>query len=906
MKDQQVGHYKILEKLGAGGMGEVWLAEDTRLDRKVALKFLPHYASQNEDDKARFIQEAKAAARLSHASIAQVHEIGEEERLYIVMEYVSGGSLRDVLDDAKGKSLPLEKILTWIRQTAEGLSEAHRQGIVHRDIKPDNVMLTGSGAVKITDFGLARLETATRLTASGAALGTVNYMSPEQIAGKDVDHRCDLFSLGGMFYELLTGQQAFQGSDANATYYAILSAPIDPLHRFRKDLPEGLEAIVLKLLERDPADRYQSAAEVVTDIRRLESKEAAVQVRHPWRVLVDAMRPVLRPLALVTLGLVIGLIVTHPRPAVNDLSAHRFIPFAVESVYEGLGSWSHSGDQIAYRRIVGGESQLVVRDVDGISALPVTNRPVSPTFMPPIWSRDDNRLFFIENESIWVVGLPQSAPRLVFRGDYLYASLSPRDEDIMACWSDTDGLVIRSISDTLMQTVIPTPEGMRQPGSRPVYVRFSPDGDRIGVGYYRETREVMSPGSEDLTRGDQPAQPAANQESFPFWIFPWPWVAASQAEQPFQVNETSISRAAFDWIDNDAVLFTGYGAEPSSGWGMYRGEIRTGRLIQLSSGLDVFDDPVISPDGRRILVRNVNRHYDLIEIFLDGTTAPWSGNTQKSERFPSLSASDEYLAYLSNMRGENEIRLQSLMTGRDELLVSIGDIRGSSLERSLSTPKLSPDGRWIAFKVTRRTGGSEIWVTDTAGSINARHVLPDQAFTFGYGHYNFAWSPNSDALIVEGVDAESGVLVMVGLGNPESYRILYRGSFNFPLWLPDGDRVICSLGEEVLLIPVDGSDESQRLLSPIPDSRGGFVLMPSHDGNLLYFISTRDADHGIYTLDLNTGSREKIADLDPALILGVGISYLNSGTLRPDGKSFLTTISISSSDLMILDGILPH
>jgi serine/threonine protein kinase len=271
MIGKTVGHYSVLEELGRGGMGEVYLAEDTRLERKVALKFLPYFASQDETEKARFIQEAKAAARLSHANIAQVHEIGEEEgRLYIVMEYVSGGSLRDVLDEAKGRPLPLEKVLAWAQQTAEGLAEAHNHRIVHRDIKPDNLMLNQKGQIKITDFGLARLETTTRLTVSGAQLGTVNYMSPEQVLGKAVDHRADLFSLGTTLYELLTGHRAFEGSDANSTYYAILNETVDPLDRYCRDLPAGIESLVVKLLEKDPTLRIQSADDVASEVRRIQ------------------------------------------------------------------------------------------------------------------------------------------------------------------------------------------------------------------------------------------------------------------------------------------------------------------------------------------------------------------------------------------------------------------------------------------------------------------------------------------------------------------------------------------------------------------------------------------------------------------------------------------------------------
>ncbi|MFC1529596.1 serine/threonine protein kinase [Gemmatimonadota bacterium] len=279
MEGRIINQYRILEKLGSGGMGEVWLAEDTRLERKVALKFLPHHAAAEESEKARFMQEAKAAARLSHANIAQVFEIGEEAgRLYIVMEYINGGSLRDRLEQADKRSIPIEKIYSWIRQTARGLAEAHRQGIVHRDIKPDNLMLTGSDQIKITDFGLAKLETSTRLTAEGATLGTVNYMSPEQVTGRDVDHRADLFSLGATFFELLTGESAFPGPDAGAIYYAILNRETEPITRYRKDAPEACEAILQKLLEKDPGLRYQSAEEVLTDFRRLEKSSSTVEI----------------------------------------------------------------------------------------------------------------------------------------------------------------------------------------------------------------------------------------------------------------------------------------------------------------------------------------------------------------------------------------------------------------------------------------------------------------------------------------------------------------------------------------------------------------------------------------------------------------------------------------------------
>ncbi len=271
MEGQTLGHYTIREKLGGGGMGEVWLAEDINLDRPAALKLLPYHATQNEADKARFIQEAKAAARLIHPNIAQVYEIGEDAgRLYIAMEFIDGGSLRDRLDDVQGRCLPLEDILGWINQAADGLAEAHRNGVIHRDIKPDNLMITRSGHLKITDFGLAHLESETRLTASGATLGTVNYMSPEQITGREIDRRSDLFSLGATFYELLTGHQPFQGPDAGAIYFSILNDEPDPVYRYRRDISPALDQIISKLMAKDPSLRCQHADEIAADIGRLK------------------------------------------------------------------------------------------------------------------------------------------------------------------------------------------------------------------------------------------------------------------------------------------------------------------------------------------------------------------------------------------------------------------------------------------------------------------------------------------------------------------------------------------------------------------------------------------------------------------------------------------------------------
>ncbi len=344
MINKRIGPYQILKKLGSGGMGEVWLAEDTRLERQVALKFLPLQATQSEEEKARLVQEAKAAARLNHPNIAQVYEIGNDAGIpYIVMEYVAGGSLRDRLESARGRPLSLDDVLSWIKQAAEGLGEAHRQGITHRDIKPDNLMLTLTGQLKITDFGLAKLDNVTRLTVSGAVLGTINYMSPEQVLGKDIDHRTDLFSLGATLFELLTGHKAFHGRDANATYFSILNDEVNPLSRYRSDITGDLPLLLQKLLQKDPELRAQSSVEVAGDLRRMLAGVPRERGRvRPIRSLLRKIHQVHSDTWL-TLGigsLALGLLLTpEVRLFTNavHLYSYRGTGYLPELIWSGLG-----------------------------------------------------------------------------------------------------------------------------------------------------------------------------------------------------------------------------------------------------------------------------------------------------------------------------------------------------------------------------------------------------------------------------------------------------------------------------------------------------------------------------------------------------------------------------------------
>jgi hypothetical protein len=399
----RLGPYEILEPLGAGGMGEVYRARDTRLGREVAVKVLPAELSSDRDRLHRFEQETRLAGSLNHPGVLTVYDVGSHEGApYLVTELLEGRSLREVLQSGP---LPTRKAVEYGRQIAHGLAAAHARDIVHRDVKPANVFVTRDGRVKILDFGLAKLtqldilatggSAVSTQTAEGRIAGTVGYMAPEQVRGQSVDARSDIFAFGALLYEMLIGERAFRGETTVDTLTAILTKDPEEMSRPGRVVPPSLDRVVRRCLEKDPEERFQSARDVAFALEaqsgtsRSELEPVAAAPRHRrW------LSAAFVGLTLLLAGSVIGLLVGRgvreraPSPATFVDVA---LPPGVQLVEATFARLSEDGRRIVFNGLANGTRRIWLRSLDSAVTRPL---PGTEGGAPVAWSRDGRRVAF--------------------------------------------------------------------------------------------------------------------------------------------------------------------------------------------------------------------------------------------------------------------------------------------------------------------------------------------------------------------------------------------------------------------------------------------------------------------------------------------------------------------------------
>ena len=639
MVGRTILQYKIVEKLGEGGMGVVYKAEDTQLRRTVALKFLPRETLDEEEVKARLLREAQAAASLDHPNICQVFGIHEEDgETFIAMAYIDGPSLAEKI---KERPLPLDKALAMATQVAEGLHEAHEQGVVHRDIKPQNILLTAKGQVKILDFGLAYLKGYSKLTKTGTTLGTPAYMSPEQLEGRSVDRRADVWALGCVLYEMLTQKTPFEADYEQAIGYGILNEDPEPVTAQRAGLSPEVDRLLSKALAKAPAERYQHADDMLADLRVLQKQSSgarktssgrsviaattgqvsgAIDTLPPDSVVVrrSSQRLLQALLAVATLAF-LGLLAIHfmSAPPAPEKPVTRFsiTPEGFRQAdYSRGDSISPDGQYILYSVETDGESHLWLRSLSNESAREL---PGTAGATQGFWSPDSLSIGFGAGTTVKRISINGGSPitlcelpRVLFRF-FMGGTWSPDGERIVFA----SGFLLYEIAARGGQ-----PQLLFDPGDRPrgnsLYPHFLPtDGGPPALVYTElatrsdlwlvvlnlETgeRRELGPGSRPFYSLDgYLIHGPGNGGERGLWAWPFSLKTLEPTGDAFPISTggltATVSRdGTLAYLDDDTRI-----AFRTFVWRNRAGEL----LETVGQPQRFMEDPSLSPDGQRIAV----------------------------------------------------------------------------------------------------------------------------------------------------------------------------------------------------------------------------------------------------------------------------------------------------------------
>ncbi len=877
----QFGPYQIVSPIGAGGMGEVYRARDTRLHRFVAVKILHQATALDPDRRRRFAEEAVAASALNHPNILTVYDVGAQgDTPYLVSELIEGEPLRSEMNHGR---VPLKRVIEIAHQIAEGLAAAHDAGIVHGDLKPDNVMVTPDGRVKIVDFGLAtapdpdavlaRGPNATE-TAAGLIFGTVPYMSPEQARGEKADFRSDQFAFGVMLYELTTAVHPFKRETAVQTLSAIIAdEPPDPAQA-NPMLPVMVRWLIRRLLAKNPRQRFAHTADLAADLRTIReylseatSGAAAAVAPAPRR-----WQPASAAGALIVGGF---LLAQAFGPSGARAGFEKFTPFATDEGYQGSPVWSPDGKTIAYEAEVNGVVQIFTRTLGSAMRTRVTNSRFD-CFISA-WPADGHIYFHSrarDQDALWrVMPLGGNAELLIEGASQ--SAVSPDGKGVFFLRAEGTG----GLSNTLWSASLPDGEphrytrgSLNQRVATSGYLRFSPDGSRLMAWL----------------------GPSARSEAG-FWEIPMP--DGEPRELLSVLSSPGLVPPSFSWTpDNRHVIITRSDG-PTPGTHLWLADTRSGRLDPLTTTPGNESSPSVSPAGRAIAFTSEATDFDLFEVPLDGSPLKPFLSSTRNEFDPAASPTNTQFAFVTDRSGSLQIWLQNEEGYLQRPLVTEADFGGET-SMAVGSLAFSPDGTKLAFQragasESTQAAGSRLWITSVAGgkpiAVGGRETFQDAP----------TWSPTGEwiAYLERRQDDVALVKIRVG-GRAEPVTLVKSGIPPFvarPQWSPAGDRILCETVEGLTIVSAEGTD--QRVIS----DPGWFAYAWDKDGHRIYGLRPTDDEHHfmLVSVDAQTGAERVInaslGTVPQALQPIRGFSRLHDG-------GFLTSTARVKSDIYLIEG----